>query len=255
MRELVGRGGEGRVSQDRLELGRQRVVLRLVEDDLEALPAAGGSFAACRTWTTSGKPSRRSDEGLLNSAASSRPRSIAGTISPPGRMVTAAPISLNRSAERPTVRYFMPLKSSPALDLLLEPAERLGRHREVQEADDVELEDVVESSCRAPRRRRSRTRPSSCGRPSRTRAGCRTAKGLVLAVTIDAARRGRRRARRMHRIQQLEGRHHGAGGQHVDLEAAARHVVDLLGVVERVFVEDVLGRPGALASQGHGLRA
>src|SRR2546428_548112 len=56
-----------------------------------------------------------SDEGLLNSAASSKPRSMAGTISPPARIVTAAPISLNRSAERPTVRYFMPLKSSPLL--------------------------------------------------------------------------------------------------------------------------------------------
>ncbi len=54
----------------------------------------------------------RSDVALLNSAASSRPRSIAGTISPPGSALTAAPIAVNRSIARPLVRYFRPLKSS-----------------------------------------------------------------------------------------------------------------------------------------------
>jgi hypothetical protein len=52
-----------------------------------------------------------------------------------------------------------------------------------------------------------------------------------------------------HRIQQAEGRHHGAGRQHLDLELAAGHVVDLFCEVERVFVEDVLARPGALEAQ------
>ena len=37
--ELVGGRGEGRVPQDRLQLRRQRVELRLVEDDLERTPA------------------------------------------------------------------------------------------------------------------------------------------------------------------------------------------------------------------------
>ncbi len=49
---------------------------------------------------------------LLNSAASSRPRSIAGTISPPGSALTAAPMAVNTSIEMPTVRYLRPLKSS-----------------------------------------------------------------------------------------------------------------------------------------------
>ena len=47
-------------------------------------------------------------------------------------------------------------------------------------------------------------------------------------------------------LEQLEGWHHGTSGQHLDLQAAARHVVDLLGKVVRVLVEDVLGRPRAL---------
>src|ERR1700730_1546880 len=36
-RKLIGRGGKYRVSQNGLDLGRQRVELRLVEDDLECL--------------------------------------------------------------------------------------------------------------------------------------------------------------------------------------------------------------------------
>src|SRR6267142_1967788 len=64
------------------------------------------------TLETSGKPRRRSEVALLNSAASSRPRSIAGTISLPGSAFTAAPMPWNRSIEMPTVRYLRPLKSS-----------------------------------------------------------------------------------------------------------------------------------------------
>src|SRR5438046_1884123 len=65
-----------------------------------------------QTLETSAKPSRRSDEALLNSAASIRPRSIAETISPPGSAFTAAPMAVNMSMEMPTVRNLMPLKSS-----------------------------------------------------------------------------------------------------------------------------------------------
>src|SRR5216684_8797188 len=52
-----------------------------------------------QTLETSAKLSRRSDEALLNSAASSRPRSIADTISPPGSAFTAAPMAVNMSME------------------------------------------------------------------------------------------------------------------------------------------------------------
>ena len=37
---------------------------------------------------------------------------MAGTISPPGSALTAAPIAVNRSIARPLVRNFRPLKSS-----------------------------------------------------------------------------------------------------------------------------------------------
>src|SRR5262245_2976052 len=59
---------------------------------------------------------------------------------------------------------------------------------------------------------------------------------------------------RMHRVLQLESGHHGTGGEHVELEAPARHVVDLLGVVDGKLVENVLGRPGRLVFPGYSLR-
>ena len=52
---------------------------------------------------------------MLNSNASITPRSIAGTISPPGSCVTFIPICCIRSAARPTVRYLKPLSSSALL--------------------------------------------------------------------------------------------------------------------------------------------
>src|SRR3546814_19907337 len=56
-------------------------------------------LCSMHTLDTSGKPSRRSDEALLNSAPSSSPRSSAGTISPPGRALTAAPMAVNQKPE------------------------------------------------------------------------------------------------------------------------------------------------------------
>src|SRR5690606_31287643 len=44
--------------------------------------------------------------------------------------------------------------------------------------------------------------------------------------------------------------HDRTGGQHLDLEFAAGHVVDFLGEVDRVLVDDVDSRPGTLESQG-----
>jgi hypothetical protein len=48
------------------------------------------------------------------------------------------------------------------------------------------------------------------------------------------------------RVEEAEGRHHGARRQHLDAQLAAGHVIDLLGEIVRVFVKDVLRRPGAL---------
>ena len=52
-------------------------------------------------------------------------------------------------------------------------------------------------------------------------------------------------------VEQTESRNDSAGGQHVDAEVAARHVIDLLGDVLGEFVENILGGPRALQAHGH----
>src|SRR4029077_9550290 len=49
-----------------------------------------------------------------------------------------------------------------------------------------------------------------------------------------------------HRVEQAERRHHGSRREHLDFEIATGHVGDALAEVLRVFVEDILRRPGAL---------
>src|SRR5215216_5815566 len=80
-----------------------------------------------QTLETSANPSARSEEALLNSAASSRPRSIAETISPPDSALTAAPIAVNTSMEMPTVLNLRPLRSSAlATGFLNQPSGWVG---------------------------------------------------------------------------------------------------------------------------------
>src|ERR1700682_4970670 len=96
-----------------------------------------------QTLETSANPSARSDEALLNSAASSRPRSIAETISPPGRWLPPGhrvdPQARRREhVDRDAARaIFEALEAVGLGDRLLEPAERLGRHRSVGERNEV----------------------------------------------------------------------------------------------------------------------
>jgi len=56
----------------------------------------------------------------------------------------------------------------------------------------------------------------------------------LLAVSGRPARRAAVEGSFRNGIDQSERGHHGAGGKHLDLEVAAGHVVDQLGVVQRV---------------------
>ena len=56
-------------------------------------------------------------------------------------------------------------------------------------------------------------------------------------------------------VLHLEGGDDGAGGEYVELQASARHLVDALGVIEREFMEDVFRRPCRLELPRNGLSA
>ncbi len=62
----------------------------------------------------------------------------------------------------------------------------------------------------------------------------------MLAVVVDEHAVAAIQRPLGNRVEQTKGRHHGARGQHIDLEVAARHVVDFFGVILGVFVKYVL---------------
>ena len=172
---------------------------------------------------------------LLNSAASSRPRSIAATISPPGSALTAAPMPVNTSIEMPTVRNLRPLKSSTlVIGFLYQPSGWVGIGPYGNDTTLAPIEVKISLSSSLPP-------PYLCQDSSMlasmrvARAGAPQRQRVLLAVVIDQHAVTAVEHALGDRIEQLERRHHGAGGQHFDLEIAAGHVVDLLGeVVARI---------------------
>ncbi len=139
------------------------------------------------------------------------------------------------------------LQVGDGVHLVLEPAEGLGRHREADEAVDVEAQDVlgqlaVELLAAAlvePAEHRG-------GVAAEDRAGAEERGGLVLAVPVDRHRVRRVEHAVVHGVHHLEGADDRAGRQQVDVEAAARHLLDTRGVLAGEVHPDVGGRPRRL---------
>ena len=146
----------------------------------------------------------------------------------------------------PTVRIFEALHILGLGDRLLEPAERLRRHRPVGERDDVGADRVIQLGEQFLAAAVFVPGQQHVGVHAEARAGAPQRQRGLLAVVIDQHAVAAVEHALRDRVEQAEGGHHGAGRQHLDLEVAAGHVVDLLGVIQRVFVENVLRRPGAL---------
>ena len=126
------------------------------------------------------------------------------------------------------MRYFRPLNSSRPFDRLLEPAERLGRHRAVEEADQIELQDVADQLV-VERLAAAVLDPAeeAVGVPAERRRGAEQRERLVLAVPVGAHAMAAVENAGIDRVLHLERRDDGAGRQHVELQPAARHLVDL----------------------------
>ena len=142
-----------------------------------------------------------------------------------------------------------------ALDLLLEPAERLRRHRHAEEADQVPLEDILDK-LPVELLAAALVDPGENfrGVGAEHRAGAEQRRRLVLAVPVGGDQMPGIEHALVDRVLDLERLHHRAGVQVLDLQTAAGHVVDPLHVFQRHFVEDVGRAPGALHLEGDGLR-
>jgi hypothetical protein len=138
-----------------------------------------------------------------------------------------------------------------APDLLLEPAERLARHRTEEQAHHIELRsgldlgvELLAAAILDPpehlHRVHAEVGPGAVKAKRRVLAEpeCRDAVTAVEHAFAD-------------RIDDLEARHDGAGGQHVDFQPAVGDLRHLLRPVDGELVVDELHRPSALEAQGH----
>ena len=242
----VGTRRLGGVADDGLQFRRQAVVLLLVEQDLEQLErlVIALQHADLGNIRETEQPVRGGvvELGRLDDAAVERRHDLAA------RQRDHGSAHLLEHVHRQTdSAVFEVLEVRRRFHLLLEPAERLGRHRSIEETDDVEFHDrvlqlVVQLLAAAvldPGQQRVRVH-------AERRAGAEQRIRRVLAVPVGRHAVATVERAFVHRVDQVEGLDHRAGRQHVDLEPAARHFVHLLGEVEGVLVEDILGRPGAL---------
>ncbi len=139
-------------------------------------------------------------------------------------------------------------------DRRFEPAERLGRHGAVEERLDVELEDlldqfVVELLAAAvvdPAEEHLRVE-------AERRAGAEEAGVDALAEPVGGDAVAAVERARMDGVHQAERGDDRAGGQDVDLQPPARHLLDLFAPGDEDIVENVLRRPGGLHLERDGL--
>jgi hypothetical protein len=129
----------------------------------------------------------------------------------------------------------------------LEPAERLGGHGPGQEADDVELQDLVlELVVEIVAAAIVHPTEEGIGVPTEGWARAEERESLVLTIPIGGDAVAAVEDAGMDGVLELEGRHDRAGGENVDLQTPSRHVVHAFGEIVAEFVEDVPVRPGRL---------
>ena len=253
--ELRGRCGEGGVAQDRLDLRRQRIVLCLVENDLEGArrPVMAAHHVEFRHV---GKAELKIGAGIVQSGGVEQ-------AAVHDRHDLAAGQNGHRCAELPEHiggKSFGPVADAleviDALDFLLEPAERLGRHRKVEQAVEIELEDVVDQ-LPVQRLPAARVEPGqhAVRVPAERRRAAEQRRGLVLAIPGVADAVTAIENSGMHGVLHLKGRHDRARRQHIEFQPPAGHLLDLLGVVDGELVENVPRRPCRLESPDRRLRA
>ncbi len=175
----------------------------------------------------SARPSCRSELGLFNAGG-------VELAAVHHRHDLAARQNCHRRAERPEQIGRQPLGPVAdaldvvgGLDLLLEPAERLGRHRKIEQADEIELEDVVDQlAVQRLAAARIKPRQHAVRVPAERRRAAEQRRGLVLAIPGVADAVAAIEDAGMHGILHLEGRNDRAGGEHIEFQPPAGHLFD-----------------------------
>ena len=241
----VGRGGLYTVFDDRLQLGGQGVELGLVEQNLELLGVLVETLQHAHLGDVG-----EAEQPVGGGVVELRPVQEAAVH---GRDDLASGQRIYRRAQggvdvngEPHGTELHTLHVLQLCDRLFEPAERLRKHRPVGERDDVGADGRIEL--------RQQLLAAAVLVPGEEHVGVHAIAGtrppqrqrVLLAVVVDDDAVGAVERSLGDRVQHAEGRHHGTRRKHFDLQIAAGHVIDLLGEVKGVLVENVLGRPGGL---------
>ena len=125
-------------------------------------------------------------------------------------------------------------------DRILEPAQRLARHRAVDEGLHIGANGGVELGQKFLAAAVLVPGQQHIGVHREARAGAPKRQRILLPVMIGEHAMARVQRAGRDSVEQTESRNDRAGGQHVDAEVAARHVIDLLGDVLGEFVENIL---------------
>ena len=117
-------------------------------------------------------------------------------------------------------------------DFILEPSKRLGEHREAQEADHIQAQNVlgqfaVELGAAAG------VEPGQHGggRTAKNRTGTEQRRGLGFAVPVNRHRMGRIEYAVVTGIEDLKRADHRAGRKQVNFQPVARHLLDSVFVL------------------------
>ena len=245
----VSRGGLGGAGNDGLHLGWQGVVLGLVEHDLESLSALVVALQHADLGDV-GKAQNTVRGGVVELGAVQQ-------AAVHGRHDFAAWQGVHSSAHggkevnRQAVgTELQALEVRRFGDGLFEPAQWLCGHRAVQERLHVAADRSVELGQQLGAAAVLVPCQHHVGVHAESRARVPQSERVLLTVVVAQHAMAAVQRAFGNSFEQAEGRHHGTGWQYFNLQVAAGHVVDLLGVVQGVFVEDVLGRPSALPAHG-----
>ena len=245
----VSRSGLGGAGNDGLHLGWQRVVLGLVEHDLESLCALVVALQHADLGDV-GKAQNTVRGGVVELGAVQQAAVHGGHDLAAWQRVHSSAHGGKEVNRQAVGTELQALEVRRLGDGLFEPAQWLCGHRAVQERLHVAADRSVELGQQLSAAAVLVPCQHHVGVHAESRA--RVPQGQRVLLTVVVAQHAVAAVQRAfgNSFEQTESRHHSTGWQHFNLQVAAGHVIDLLGVVQSVFVEDVLGRPGALPAHG-----
>ena len=241
----VGRRGLDGAGDDGSELGRQPVVLGLVEHHLESLGALVVALQHA-DFGDVGEAQQTVRRGVVEFSAIEQTTVHRRNDLAAWQGVHSSTHGSEQVNGQTVGTELQTFQVSRLGDRLFEPTERLSRHGAVEEGLNVAANGGVQLGQQLSATAVLVPSQNHVGIHAEGGAGVPQGQSVLLAVVVTQHAVATVQSAFGHGFEQAKCRHHSTSGQHFDLQIATGHVVDFFGVVQGVLVEDVLGRPCAL---------